>query len=86
MITPNGDGINDGIDLDLSGFATATFKVWSRWGQKLEEITAPRIIWDGRDRLTGDPVPSGTYFWTLSATRANGMVQDASGYLLVVEK
>ncbi len=84
VITPNGDGTNDVIDLDLSGFATATFKIWNRWGQKLDEISAPRIIWDGRDRLTGEPVPSGTYFWTLSATRATGLVQEANGYVMVL--
>ena len=84
VITPNGDGTNDVIDIDLSGFATATMMIWNRWGQKLDEITAPRIVWDGRDRLSGEPVPSGTYFWTLSATRASGLVQEASGYLMVL--
>lgn len=83
IITPNGDGTNDIIDLDLSGFVTATFTIWNRWGQKLDEITAPRIIWNGRDRLTGEVVPSGTYFWTLSATRASGSVENRNGYVMV---
>lgn len=63
VITPNGDGIND--VLDLSGFIGADaceFVVLNRWGKEVYNATVYQNDWKGTDN-GGNALPDGTYYY-----------------------
>jgi gliding motility-associated-like protein len=71
LITPNGDGIND--KLNISGmdlFPDNNVVIVDRWGGLIYSATGydnQSIAWDGSS-ANGGKVPSGTYFYTIAVT------------------
>jgi gliding motility-associated-like protein len=63
--SPNGDGYNDTYMINKSYKVYCdpefTFLIFNRWGKKVFESKDPDFVW------TGDGLPSGTYFYTLSS-------------------
>lgn len=70
VFSPNGDGINDKLLLPNSGLDNFSFIVWTRWGNEVFRTSNDKVFWDGRD-LSGNLVPSGTYFYELRAKSSN---------------
>lgn len=65
VFTPNGDEINDVLEINLpSSFENPYFVVLNRWGQIVFESSDPDIIWDGTNNSNN--CVDGTYFWVLS--------------------
>ncbi len=46
--TPNGDGINDKVQVRGYGIGKMTFRIYNRWGQLVFQTTDPDQGWDGR--------------------------------------
>lgn len=73
MITPNGDGYNDVIDLrafvNFDGFKAA---VYDRYGAPIFEFSKMRPIWDGT--LQGKKLPTATYWYELGWNHPNSKV------------
>ena len=66
--TPNGDGVNDLlIPIESQNITSMRTKIFNRWGQKIHESGNRYIEWDGTFD-NGEPVPTGTYYWSLIAT------------------
>ena len=65
-ITPNGDGINDGIDYSALAYKkNLAFVVYSRYGNKIHEGGKLRNYkWDGTS--SGRKVSTGTYWYVIS--------------------
>jgi gliding motility-associated-like protein len=62
VFSPNGDGKNDFFVIPfLSGYPENQVVVYSRWGKVVYEGTNYKSDWNG------DNVPSGTYFYVVSA-------------------
>ncbi|MCD6066673.1 MAG: hypothetical protein K0S33_1499 [Bacteroidetes bacterium] len=81
IITPNGDGLND--KLDLSDFYVDEFDlhIFDRWGR--EVFSSSTVAWDGT--INGKAV-DGTYFYTLSyITDCIKATQEARGYITVIK-
>lgn len=79
VITPNGDGWNDGWRMPRGTYAQAHLRVHNRWGQ---------LVWEG-DVLhnsfrglhsNGEPLSEGTYYYELLLTRADGGVKPRTGH------
>jgi len=64
VFTPNGDGVNDLLELDCGG-PSARFAVSDRWGNTVFETLDERPSWDGRKDWT--PCAEGVYFWSMIA-------------------
>jgi gliding motility-associated-like protein len=70
MFSPNGDGVNDALQVYGYGIQEVTFRVYNRWGHLVYEETdlsdLQNVGWDG----TADGVdqPNGTYVWTIQGT------------------
>ncbi len=68
--TPNGDGINDFLEIPaLETYATNRVIIYNRWGQLLEQIDNydnATVVWSGTNG-DSDPVDSGTYYFTAEA-------------------
>jgi len=71
IFTPNGDGINDVVNIRSSGVGEFTMKIYNRWGTLVFETTAPELHWDGRT-FAGEIASAGTYFYTVEAKFASG--------------
>jgi gliding motility-associated-like protein len=69
VITPNGDGINDGWIIDgIEKFPDNTVQVFNRWGDKVnsfEHYNNTSQVWKG-DNYKGDPLPDGTYYYIIT--------------------
>ena len=63
-ITPNDDGKNDTWNLNLTQYANAQTKVFSRWGRIVMTSTDLQINWDGSS-MSGQSLPAGTYYYVL---------------------
>ncbi len=64
-ITPNGDGINDVLDLTpLSKYKNFTGSIFDRYGKEIFKASAKNTIWDGK--YIGREAPTGTYWYKLS--------------------
>lgn len=64
--SPNGDGVNDVLQIQSSGMKQYALQVFDRWGNLLFETNKPGFHWDGRT-AAGELVPAGTYFVLLRA-------------------
>lgn len=80
VITPNGDGSNDGFRLPPGGYVSALLRVWNRWGQMVWEGDATNGAFRG-NHLNGEPLSEGTYYFEVLITRADGVVKPHTGHL-----
>jgi gliding motility-associated-like protein len=80
--TPNGDGLND--ILQVYGFTILRLKfvVFNQWGEKLNESTNPTNVWDGSYK--GKPQPSGVYMYVCQVTLTNGNVITRKGSINLI--
>lgn len=65
-ITPNGDGINDGIDYSALAYKkNLAFVIYDRYGNRLYEAgKTNNYKWDGT--AFGNKIPTGTYWYMIS--------------------
>jgi gliding motility-associated-like protein len=72
VFTPNDDGVNDKLFVNLAGAQKLrTFKVYNRYGKLVFQTTDPLVGWDGR--FNNQPQPVDTYVW-------EAVVADNAGY------
>ena len=87
-VTPNGDQVNDefevGIGIDC-GFIY-TLKVFNRWGNEVFSSNNYTGGWDGYSShsVTGDQLPSGTYFYIVEIKQSG--FEPIQGYIYLGTK
>ncbi len=87
-VTPNGDQVNDefevGIGIDC-GFIY-TLKVFNRWGNEVFSSNNYTGGWDGysSSSVTGDQLPSGTYFYIVEIKQSG--FEPIQGYIYLGTK
>jgi gliding motility-associated-like protein len=65
LITPNGDGINDVLDLRaIKGNDACGLTVLNRWGKEVYQVDEYAHNWSGADE-GGNALPDGTYYMIL---------------------
>ena len=88
IFTPNGDGRNDVFGpYSNRSIEAVEFKVFNRWGNIVFQTTDPKILWNGTNMETGEPVSDGVYFYTCKvfSIRLNGIDPvNLSGYVTVM--
>lgn len=82
--TPNGDGLND--NLELFGLPTeiATTNIYTRWGQLIYTSDEPSPGWDGT--LNGSIAPEGTYLYEIIFETAGGEKRTQKGTFALIKK
>lgn len=83
VFTPNGDRVNDVLALQAVNIVSVEVFIYNRWGQKVNELKRVGEVWDARS-MSGNVVPDGTYFYTLTAQGTDGVTHDLSGHITVV--
>lgn len=77
--SPNGDGVNDDLVIEaILLFPNNRLEIFNRWGSKVFEADAYHNEWDGT--FNGNPVPDGTYFYSLDPGDGTAVV---TGFILV---
>ncbi|HBH06611.1 MAG TPA: hypothetical protein DDX92_08420 [Flavobacteriales bacterium] len=83
VFTPNGDGEYDEFFVQSKGIQKFTISIYNRGGQMVYQSNSFQFSWDGRDQ-NGQPVPSGTYYYMISATGIDGKLYAPKGSLTVL--
>lgn len=83
VFSPNGDHVNDQYQLRTENIASLSMSIYNRWGEKVGELRSVRDAWDARS-FAGEPVPEGTYFYTLEASGTDGVKYDRSGSITLL--
>ncbi len=92
VITPNGDGVHDVLEIDgLEFFPNNTVKIYNRWGVLVYSTNAYNTVgnvFDGTSegRVTVDKdnkLPVGTYFYIVDYEDLSGNMKQLSGYLYI---
>ncbi len=71
VFTPNGDGVNDYFQVKALSLKLFSGKILNRWGRVVFEWTDPKVLekgWNGQYQNDGQPAPTGTYYYIISAT------------------
>ncbi|MBL7963358.1 MAG: gliding motility-associated C-terminal domain-containing protein [Flavobacteriales bacterium] len=82
VITPNGDGRNDLVELWSPSAAPLVMRIFNRWGQTVHEAEGRQVRWDGRSN--GTRVPDGVYYYEVRGERVNGSALVLTGYVHVL--
>jgi len=78
-ISPNGDGLNDGFDLEI--FNLIELQIFNRYGNKVyEHGEGYRQQWWGQDK-TGKILPAGTYYYVFRT-----LFDTYSGYVYLIRE
>lgn len=94
VITPNGDGFNDGflpflndsLGIDLAQLTTVyELHVYNRWGQLIYRTEQPAQRWTGRTQA-GEKVPAGVYFYhaRIGLLCSDGAIREHKGHIQVL--
>lgn len=81
--SPNGDGLND--QLEVFGNVGSAFKltVFNKWGEKVFETADINETWDGT--VNGHHAPFGTYQYKLSFSTPDGEVKNQVGTFVIIK-
>lgn len=72
IFTPNRDGINDMLSVDISKLKEASVVILNNKGQVVYSFTGEEFTWDGLDK-NGDLVPVGSYIYFITGLDKNGL-------------
>ena len=74
IFTPNEDGSNDIMHLNLVNAERVYIEIFNRWGNQVGVIDSvdPADGWNGIDMKSGEPVSEGVYFYTYEIEDMNG--------------
>jgi gliding motility-associated-like protein len=83
IFTPNNDGQNDKLLVNLVGIKTLNyFRIFNRGGKKVFETSNPAEGWDGK--LNGVAQPVDTYIWTADGVSIDGFPVRKQGTITLV--
>lgn len=82
--TPNGDGLNDTLDLFGLPTETATTNIYTRWGQLIYTSEQPNPGWDGT--VNGSVADQGTYLYEIIFETADGEKRMQKGTFALIKK
>ncbi len=69
-LTPNGDGVNDGVTVKGFGIQKMNWRIYNRWGTLIFQTTSQYQPWDGRYK--GVVQPQEVYVYVLDVTFTDG--------------
>jgi gliding motility-associated-like protein len=78
--SPNGDGINDILDLNQTGIKSYNLQIYNRWGQKIFDGTNQG--WNGQ--VNGTPASQGIYMVYLIYQTPDGQSYQKSGTVQLI--
>jgi trimeric autotransporter adhesin len=80
--SPNGDGLNDVLQVYGYIIKDLTFTVYNQWGEKVAESRQQNPAWDGTYK--GKKQPMGVYIYVCRITLLDGTIQTRKGSINLV--
>jgi gliding motility-associated-like protein len=80
--SPNGDGINDQLQVFGYTIRDMRFTVFNQWGEKIFESTDQAKGWDGRNK--GKAQPSGVYLYVVKFVLKDGSTVERKGSINLI--
>ncbi|MFN8295256.1 MAG: gliding motility-associated C-terminal domain-containing protein [Chitinophagales bacterium] len=80
--SPNGDGVNDVLDVFTNNPKSYHFKIFNRWGELVFESTDVNNKWNGL--YTGENCPVDSYAYTLDVVFQNDKQYNKKGAVLLL--
>ncbi|RYZ54242.1 MAG: gliding motility-associated C-terminal domain-containing protein [Sphingobacteriales bacterium] len=80
--SPNGDGLNDVLQVYGNSIESLRFMVFNQWGEKLSESTNKANVWDGKQ--SGKSQPSGVYMYVTRIVLRDGTVINKKGSINLI--
>ena len=80
--SPNGDGKNDVLRVQMSGYNFRSFSIFNRLGNRVFYSERLQHGWDGKYK--NNPAPIDTYFWMLNAKNDQGGDEVFKGDVVLV--
>ena len=77
--TPNGDGINDQLELTGTNINVTNFWIFNRWGEEIYTQEMPVNAWDGSYK--GQPCPDGLYVVKVRYENCFGIPTEFEGHV-----
>lgn len=84
VITPNGDGVNDGFSLGAVGAVSGELSVYDRWGVLVHVGDPIGRSWDATYDKNRELVPDGVYYYVLRLVDSAGGSKQFTGYFNVL--
>jgi gliding motility-associated-like protein len=81
VLTPNGDGINDELNIQGQGVDRVEIVITDRWGSQV--YSAVTNSWDGRQN-NGEPAVEGAYLMRWKATFSNGRTVEETKSIMII--
>lgn len=86
LITPDGDGVNDDWFINnIEQYRDNQVLIFDRWGGVIFQASKydnESVVWRGTNK-SGGAVPTGTYFYTITASNGNKRIQETGAIELV---
>jgi len=82
VFSPNGDGINDYIEIKGIGVKSINFTIYDRFGNEIFNTTDINLVWDGTYK--GEPALVGDYTYVIKVIYHNGFKETISGHIYLV--
>lgn len=81
--TPNGDGLNDRLNVKVAGFITlSNFSIYNKWGELVFETSKLNTGWDGFYK--GVLQTTGSFIWLAAGKDINGnSIKDRGSFTLI---
>ncbi len=76
------EGVNDEWKVSYKSITRFECHIFNRWGVEVAKLTAPSQGWDGR--YNGKLVPSGVYYYVITARGADGKDYKLSGDINII--
>jgi gliding motility-associated-like protein len=80
--SPNGDGLNDVLQIQGEGIATFSISIYDRWGQRVFNSTDPTDTWDGT--FNGKALNSGVFAYRVYVVLLDGTEVSQSGNITLM--
>ncbi len=85
VFSPNGDGYNEFFQIkNIENYPKNTLTVFNRWGELVYENNQYQNDWNGSYRLSNEPLPSGTYYYTIRIVDFDNQTFFQSGFLQII--
>ncbi len=84
VFTPNGDGLNDTLELFGLPTEVATTNIYTKWGQLIYSSIVPAPGWDGT--INGSLAPEGAYLYEIIFEDSDGVQVIQKGTFALIKK
>ena len=79
VFTPNGDGVNDALQIVSSGFVDGEVKIYDRWGRLVFSEVGTKLQWDGK--MKHQQMNAGVYYVVLTMQDAKNRRTVKKGFV-----